>query len=57
MDQPIRRKPLKPRIRVYRDERGFTQYEVSIGESVIVWTHEFRAAWRWATRIFRQVNA
>ena len=56
----IRPKPSnahKPRIRLYRDGHGFTTYEVSIGDGIVVCTYEFRAAWRWAVRVFQQANA
>lgn len=54
MDQPIRPKASntrKPRIRVIRDQDGFTRYQLSHEGGVVVESQTLAGAWKWAKHV------
>lgn len=53
MDQPIRPRVEKARIRVIRDERGFTRYQLSYNGGIIVESLSLSGAWKWAKHVYK----
>jgi hypothetical protein len=53
MDQPIRPRVEKARIRVIRDERGFTRYQLSYNGGIIVESLSLEGAWKWAKHVYQ----
>lgn len=54
MDLPVRPKPCnahKPRIRVIRDAQGFTRYQLSHYDGIIVESLSLAGAWKWAKHV------